>query len=121
MAQFIRYPYDKNNNLIGNVNYIHQVCYISYQNDLIEVLFDENIQSIIVDDINQTFWLTCIDIPYPTIRQILVHLGCENEQMIVTWSENGIVDAILNTPINVAPVCNITVCAPNQPIPFVIQ
>ena len=120
MAQFIRYPYDRNDNLIGYVDYIRQVCQVSYRNQYsIEIFFDENLHRAIIDDNGQIFWLACIDIPCPTIRQILVYLGHEHEQMIATWSEDDNVDAVLNRAVDVDIVSTVTLYAPNQPIPLV--
>jgi hypothetical protein len=114
MAQFIRTPFDVDNGFDA----IRQISQITYHNErIIEILFDDNANRVLVQNNGEWFYLRSPDIENLTIHHILMALDCGNEQAIVTWPENEHNDYILNTPIHQVELNQISLYAPNQPIP----
>jgi hypothetical protein len=112
MAQFIRTPFD------GNFDGIVQVCQISYHDErVIEIFYDTDAHSPLIQNNDTYFWLTSPDIDHITINQVLIALGIANEQVVVTWIDNGQEDAILNSTVEQAPLCQMTIYPNNYPVP----
>ena len=64
-------------------------------------------------------YLDSPDIDHLTIYQVLGGLGYGNEQVVITWAEDGYADGVLNSNVSQATLNQITLYAPNQPIPQV--
>jgi hypothetical protein len=114
MAQFIRTPFDMD---FENIN---QICQVSYHNErVIELFWDVDTHRVVVQDNGQYFWLTSPDIDNLTIYQVLTYLCQPNDQFVVTWASGIFPDEVLNSIVEQASLSQITVYAPNQPIPNV--
>ena len=120
MAQFIRTPIN-NADLFNVLNHCTQVSQVSYRNfeRAIEIDWDYENNRVIVQDNGGWFYFSSPDIDHLTIYQVLGGLGYGNEQMVVTWAEDGDENAVLNSNVSQATLNQITLSAPNQPIPQV--
>lgn len=128
MAQFVRTPI--NNADIQNVlDHTTQVSQISYHGrhppSTIEINWDYENNRVIVQEYGYWFYLNSPDIDHLTIYQVLGGLGYGNEQVVVTWAEDGYADAVLNSNVSQATLNQITLYAPipqvnnNVPVPQV--
>jgi hypothetical protein len=52
-----------------------------------------------------------------TIYNVLEALGHAHEQIVITWTEDGQNDALLNSSVQNAALSQISIYSPNQPIP----
>ena len=115
MAQFIRTP-------IPNTVFSHsrQISQITYRNQRsIEIDWDDTNELVIVHDNGQQFYFTSPDIQYLTIRQVLSGLGYADEQIVVSWSSDIYSYDILDYNVQQAPLNQIHLYAPGQPIPTI--
>jgi hypothetical protein len=114
MAQFIRTPFDM------DFHGVHQVSQVSYHDQrVITIDWDVDTHRVVVQDNGEYFWLTSPDIDNLTIYQVLTYLCQPNDQFVVTLSVDGLPDGVLNSIVEQAPLNQISVYPPNQPIPNV--
>ena len=103
MAQFVRTQI--NNNDIQNVlNHTIQVSQVVYHGrhppSTIEINWDNESNRVVVQEYGYWFYLNCPDIDHLTIYQVLCGLGYGNEQAVVTWTEDGYADGVLNSNVS---------------------
>ncbi len=112
MAQYIRTPCNP------DFHNVAQVCQCTYHDERVfEIFYDNNAQRVLVQEFNEYFWLTSPDIDNITIYQVLTALGYSGEQIVVTWADNQHPNNLLNTRVEQAPLSQISIYPPNQPIP----
>jgi hypothetical protein len=112
MAQYIRTP------CVPDFQQVLQVCQCSYHDErLFEIFWDQARGSVLIQEFNNYFWLHSPDIPHITIFNVLQALGYGGEQIVVTWTENDQNDALLNSIVEQAPLGQLSIYPPNQPIP----
>lgn len=115
MAQFIRTPIDINN-IHAVLQHVDQISQISYRDErVIEINWDRESRRPVIQDNGQWFYLTSPDIDNLTINQVLTGLDYANEQVVVTWVYGD--NNVLNSTVEQAPLNQISLYAPNQPIP----
>ena len=115
MAQFIRTPIS--NNVLPHCRQISQITYRNQRS--IESNWDDSNECIIVQDNGQQFYLTSPDTKNITIGQVLDALGYANEQIVVVWSSDIYSYDVLDYNVQQAPMNQISLYAPGQPIPQV--
>lgn len=112
MAQFIRTPFDM------DFDGILQVSQIAYHNErLIEIFYDTDSNRVVVQNNGNYFWLTSPDINRLTINHVLITLGINNEQIVVTYTDNNQPNSVLNSIVEQAPLNQISIYPNNHPIP----
>ena len=96
-----------------------QVAQISYRDErVITVDYHLITRHPVVQDNGQYFTLESPDLPNGfTMRDIFAALGYQNEQMVLTYPENGSLHNYLDTNIDVAPLSQLTFYAPGAQIP----
>lgn len=113
MAQYIQTPFDHQ-----DFDGVIQVSQISYHDvRMIEILYEVHTHRVVIQNNGQYFYLTSPDIQHITINQVLIALGYENDQAVVTWADQDNVHAVLNEPVATAPLNQITVYPPGVNIP----
>ena len=119
MAQFVRTPIN-NADIHYVLDHCNQVSQVSYHNErVIEIDWDYESNRVVVQDNGNWFYFNSPDINHLTIYQVLGGLGYGDEQMVVTWAEDGDKNAVLNSNVSQATLNQISLYAPNQPIPQV--
>jgi hypothetical protein len=112
MAQYIRTPCNP------DFNNVAQVCQCVYHDERVfEIFYDNDAHRVLVQEFNDYFWLTSPDIEHITIYQVLTALGYTGEQIVVTWADNQHPNNLLNSIVEQAPLGQISIYSPNQPIP----
>jgi hypothetical protein len=118
MAQFIRTPIDIDD-IHGILHLSSQVSQISYHDErVIEIDWHYETRRVVIQDNGQWFFLHSPDIDNLTINHVLGALGYANEIAIITWADGEIND-VLNSTVEHAPLNQIALYGPNQPIPEV--
>ena len=122
MAQFVRTQIN-NNDIHDVLNHTIQVSQVVYHGrhppSTIEINWDNENNRVVVQEYGYWFYLDSPDIDHLTIYQVLGGLGYGNEQVVVTWTEDGYANGVLNSNVSQAALNQITLYAPNQPIPQV--
>jgi hypothetical protein len=112
MAQYIRTPFD------GDFNGVDQVNQTVYHDErVITIDFDNNTNRVLVQNNGETFWLTSPDIDAITMRNVFEHLGIAGEQIVLTWPINLHINNVLDSPVQQAPLNQMSIYPRNQPIP----
>ena len=114
MAQFIRNPVNIHNALNAHTQQVSQIVY--HTERLIEIMWQTDINRVLVQDNGNWFYLYSPDISNMTILQALQGLGYADEQIIVTWSDHTNND-VLNSFIEQVPLNQIAIYRPNQQVP----
>jgi hypothetical protein len=112
MAQYIRTPCDPDFN---NVNQVTQCCY--HEERVFEIFYDTQAQRPLIQNNGEYFLLHSPDIDNITIYNVLEALGYAHEQIVITWTEDGQNDALLNSSVQNAALSQLSIYSPNQPIP----
>lgn len=118
MAQYIRVPIDQDIQQL--FEHTHQVSQIVYRNQrVIDIDYNTLHNRVVVRDNDNWFYLTSPDLPNMTMNEVLIGLGYGGEQAVVTWADQNQEDIVLNSPVFQAPLNQMALYAPNQPIPDV--
>lgn len=114
LPQIFRHPFDP-----AHIQETVQVAQISYHAErVITVDYHLDRHCPVVQDNEMWFTLESPDLPNGfTMRDIFTALGYQNEQMVLTYPENGSIENYLDTNIEQAPLSQLTFYAPGQPIP----
>jgi hypothetical protein len=112
MAQFIRTP------CAPDFNEVSQVTQCSYHEERVfEIFYDDANRKVLIQEFHNYFWLTSPDIDNLTVLQVLEALGYADEQIVITWADNNLNDSVLNSIVQQAPLSQLSIYPPNQPIP----
>jgi hypothetical protein len=117
MAQYIRTPIQDIGEVLPHVNQVSQVSYRDER--VIEIDWDYQSRRVVVQDNGNWFYLTSPDVDNITMYQVLMALGYNNNQIVVTWAAGNEGGNVLNSTVENAPLNQMTLYAPNQPIPQV--
>jgi hypothetical protein len=112
--QIFRHPFD-----LEHIQETVQVAQISYHDErVITVDYHLVRHCPVVQENEQWFTMESPDLPNGfTMRDIFTALGYQNEQMVLTYPEDGNLHNYLDTNIEQAPLSQLTFYAPGQPIP----
>jgi hypothetical protein len=121
MAQYIMIPIDMNNFFFENTRQVSQISY--HDERSIEIDYHSVSGRVIVQNNGIYYWMTSPDIDHLTIHNVIEGLGYAGDQIVVTWTEwdgpgRNLQDVILNSPVNRAPMNQITLYQPNRQIPL---
>ena len=117
MTQYIYTTTDFNNAIINEILQRSQIAY--HNRRVIEIFWNSNNQTTLVQNNGQYFYLSRMDDSYTTIRDIFNVLCINREQCVLTWTEEGnhCLENIIDTPIKDVVVNQISVYPANIPIP----
>lgn len=113
MAQYILTPFDT-----LNFENIIQVSQVSYHDErVVEIHYDVETMSVVVQNNGAYFYLTSPDTEHITIHQVFLALGYGSDQAVVTWSADNEHTDVINEPVATAQFNQITLYPAGHTIP----